>query len=100
MGDLKAEGRVAIYITKEILGVEGEDELEKVSNTTPIPEQAHDILDLVESSGYIRDVKARVYLHAWHNLQEKVLDEKTGWGKEELKKRMDKLLIEVMEAYL
>ena len=27
-------------------------------------------------------------------------NEKTSWGKEELKKRMDKMLIEEMERYL
>jgi len=99
MGDWKAEGRVAIYLAKEIMGVEG-DELEKVANTDPLPEQAHDILGIVEASGYIYNARERVYSHVWHNLYERVLDEKTGWGKEELRRRMDKLLIECMEAYL
>ena len=95
-----AEGRVAIYIAKEILGVTDEDELEKESNTTPLPEQAHEIVAIVERSGYVLDKKTSSYRDAWSNLQDKVLDEKTSWGKEELKKRMDKLLIECMEAYL
>jgi preprotein translocase subunit SecA len=42
----------------------------------------------------------KAYKDAWKKLQDEVLDEKTGWGKEDLKKRMDKLLIECMEAYL
>jgi hypothetical protein len=42
----------------------------------------------------------KAYRDAWNKLQETVLDEKTGWGKEELKKRMDKLLIECMRALL
>jgi len=46
------------------------------------------------------DTKLDAYRDAWVKLQADVLDEKTGWGKEELKKRMDKLLIECMEAYL
>ena len=46
------------------------------------------------------DNKLKVYRDAWMKLYGEVLDEKTGWGKEELKKRMDKLLIECMEAYL
>jgi len=46
------------------------------------------------------DTKLKVYRDAWQRLYEEVLDEKTGWGKEELKKRMDKLLIECMEVYL
>jgi len=46
------------------------------------------------------DSKLKVYEVAWKELQEEVLDEKTSWGKEELKKRMDKLLIECMGRYL
>ena len=46
------------------------------------------------------DNKFKVYKDAWQRLREVVLDEKTGWGKEQLKERMDKLLIECMEAYL
>ena len=44
--------------------------------------------------------KLNAYRSAWKQLQEKVLDEKTSWGKEELKSRMDKLLIECMGRYL
>ena len=44
--------------------------------------------------------KLRAYKNAWEKLQNKVLEEKTSWGKEELKQRMDKLLIENMSAYL
>jgi len=44
--------------------------------------------------------KLKAYRDAWKKLQEEVLDEKTGWGKEDLKKRMDKLLLECMEVYL
>ena len=46
------------------------------------------------------DIKLKVYHDAWQRLYDEVLDEKTGWGKEELKRRMDKLLIECMDAYL
>ena len=46
------------------------------------------------------DNKLKVYRDAWQRLHDEVLNEKTSWGKEELKKRMDKLLIECMEAYL
>ena len=46
------------------------------------------------------DTKSKVYKSAWQQLHDEVLDEKTSWGKEELKKRMDRLLIEVMERYL
>ena len=42
----------------------------------------------------------RSYRDAWKRLYDEVLDEKTGWGKEDLKKRMDKVLIEEMEKYL
>ena len=100
MSNWIAEGRVAIYLAKEILEVTDEDELEKVSNTTPLPEQAHDIVAIVEQSGYVLDKKSSAFRDAWNSLQDKVLDEKTGWGKEELRKRMDKLLIKCMEAYL
>jgi len=44
--------------------------------------------------------KLKAHRDAWVKLREEVLDEKTGWGKEQLKERMDKLLIECMEAYL
>jgi len=46
------------------------------------------------------DKKLKVYRDAWRRLYEEVLDEKTGWGKEELKKRMDKMLIEELERNL
>jgi len=46
------------------------------------------------------DTRLKVYRDAWKQLQEEVLNEKTSWGKEELKQRMDKLLIECMERYL
>lgn len=44
--------------------------------------------------------KLKAYRDAWNKLRNEVLDEKTGWGKEVLKQRMDKLLIECMEGYL
>lgn len=46
------------------------------------------------------DVKLKAYQDAWVKLRNEVLNEKTGWGKEILKERMDKLLIECLEAYL
>ena len=46
------------------------------------------------------DTKLRVYRDVWQRLYDEVLNEKTSWGKEELKKRMDKMLIEEMERYL
>lgn len=46
------------------------------------------------------DEKLKAYRDAWKKLRNEVLDEKTGWGKEILKQRMDKLLIECMEVYL
>ncbi len=46
------------------------------------------------------DREAEVYCDAWKQLYEEVLDEKTGWGKEQLRRRMDKLLIECMKAHL
>ena len=99
MSDWKVEGRIAIYIAEELFGVSGND-LERISNTTPIPEQAHDIMDIVEGSGYLKDKKSSSYRDAWQRLCDEVLNEKTSWGKEELKKRMDKILIEEMERYL
>jgi len=42
----------------------------------------------------------KVYRDVWQRLCDEVLNEKTSWGKEELKKRMDKMLIEEMERYL
>ena len=42
----------------------------------------------------------KVYRDVWQRLYDEVLNEKTSWGKEELKKRMDKMLIEEMERYL
>ena len=42
----------------------------------------------------------KVYRDVWQRLYDEVLNEKTSWGKEELKKRMDKMLIEEMEKYL
>jgi len=42
----------------------------------------------------------KAYKDAWKKLRDEVLEEKTGWGKEVLKRRMDRLLIECMEAYL
>ena len=41
-----------------------------------------------------------VYRDVWYKLSDEVLNEKTSWGKEELKKWMDKMLIEEMERYL
>ena len=38
-----------------------------------------------------------VYKKAWVRLRDIVLNEKTGWGKEILKARMDKILIEEFE---
>ena len=46
------------------------------------------------------DNKLKVYKDAWHRLKNEVLNEKTGWGKEELKKRMDSVLIEELEKCL
>ena len=46
------------------------------------------------------DNKLKVYRDVWQRLYDEVLNEKTSWGKEELKKRMDKMLIEEMEKYL
>ena len=46
------------------------------------------------------NINLQAYRDAWEKLQNEVLDEKTGWGKEELKKRMDKLLIECMAICL
>jgi len=95
-----AEGRVAIYLVKNVLEATGdEDAIERVANTTPIPEQAHDIVEIVERSGFRAD-KQVVYWDVWKGLYDEVLNEKTSWGKEELKKRMDKLLIEEMEKCL
>lgn len=48
----------------------------------------------------MEDTKLRVYKEAWVRLKEEVLDEKTGWGKEELRRRMNQILIEEMERYL
>lgn len=42
----------------------------------------------------------KAYRDAWQKLQDTVLNEKTSWGKEELKTRMDKLLIQCQQAYL
>ena len=100
MTDWKVEGRIAIYLAKEILGASDEDDIEHVSNTTPVPEQAHDIMTIVEANGYLKNRKDSLYRDVWQKLSEKVLNEKTSWGKEELKKRMDKMLIEEMEAHL
>jgi len=46
------------------------------------------------------DNALKAYRDAWNELKDHVLDEKTGWGKEELKRRMQEVLIECMEAYL
>ena len=104
MADWKAEGRIAIYLysiilAKEHLGVSG-DELESASNTDPLPEQAHAIMGIVEQSGYVLSGKGSSYRDAWQRLYGEVFYEKTSWGKGELKKRMDKMLIEEMERYL
>ena len=58
-----------------------------------------DHMDTKEVAGMV-DAKLKVYEDAWKELRNEVLDKKTGWGKEELKKQMDKLLMECMEAYL
>ena len=42
----------------------------------------------------------KVYRDVWQRLYDDVLKEKTSWGREELKKRMDKMLVEEMERYL
>lgn len=99
MSDWKVEGKIAIYISSEIYGASG-DALESVSNTTPVPEQAHDIMTIVEADGYLKDKKLNCYRNVWQRLYDEVLNEKTSWGKEELKKRMDKMLIGEMEKYL
>ena len=99
MPDWKVEGRIAIYIASEMFGASGDD-VEHVANTTPVPEQARDIMAIVEADGYLKNKKLGSYRGAWKKLYEDVLDEKTGWGKEELKKRMDKLLIEELERNL
>jgi len=53
-----------------------------------------------ESSRVSENKKAKAYQDAWNKLKNEVLDEKTSWGKEELKKRMDAVLIECMETCL
>ena len=42
----------------------------------------------------------KAYRDAWNKLRDKVLNEKTSWGKEILKEQMDKLLIESLKVYL
>jgi len=44
--------------------------------------------------------KLKAYRDAWKKLRDEVLEEKTSWGEEVLKERMDKLLIKCMEVYL
>jgi len=46
------------------------------------------------------DSLLKVYHGVWDRLYSEVLNEKTSWGKEELRKRMDKMLIEELEKYL
>ena len=46
------------------------------------------------------DNALKAYKDAWKKLQDEVLNEKTSWGREELKRRMDKVLMDCMEAYL
>ena len=48
----------------------------------------------------MEDSELKAYKSAWERLQSKVLDEKTGWGKEELKRRMDEVLIEELKRFL
>jgi len=48
----------------------------------------------------MKNERLKVYKDAWNKLKDEVLDEKTGWGKEELKRRMDQILIKCMEVYL
>jgi len=59
-----------------------------------------DLLDRYRLGGEMEGYTLKAYKDAWIKLQEEVLNEKTGWGKEELKIRMDKLLIKCMGAYL
>jgi len=99
MSNQKTEKRIAIYLADEVIKT-SKDKLEIVASTTPLPEQAHSILEIIETSGYSYNAREKVYFDAWRKLYKEVLDEKTSWRKEELKKRMDKLLIECMEVYL
>lgn len=48
----------------------------------------------------LEDNKLKVYRDTWNRLKNEVLDEKTSWGKVELRKRMDEVLIEEMEKRL
>jgi len=65
-----AEGRVAIYLVKSVLEATGdEDAIESVANTTPIPEQAHAIVEIVEQSGFRAD-KQVIYRDVWKRLYE------------------------------
>ena len=53
-----------------------------------------------EEDGMAEEAKFKVYRDAWNKLVNEVLNEKTSWGKEELKKRMNEVLIACMEDYL
>ena len=55
---------------------------------------------LVVKGDMMSDNKLKVYRDVWQKLYDEILNEKTSWGKEELKKQMDKMLIEEMEKYL
>jgi hypothetical protein len=48
----------------------------------------------------VTEDRDKAYRDAWLRLRDVVLHEKTSWGREELRKRMQELLIECMEVYL
>ena len=44
--------------------------------------------------------RLKAYRDAWNKLKDEALEEKASWGKKELKRRMDQILIECLEVYL
>jgi hypothetical protein len=48
----------------------------------------------------MNQTELKAYRDAWNKLRTEVLNEKTSWGKESLKERMDQLLIECLKVYL
>jgi hypothetical protein len=46
------------------------------------------------------ETELKAYKDAWNKLRDEVLNEKTSWGKEILKEKMDQVLIECLKRYL
>lgn len=56
--DWELERDIAVYLVGEVLGITDDDEIERRTKTTPIPECAHDIFELMVRAGYRKPLES------------------------------------------